>query len=62
MVSLPDPLPDQYDDLRRVTLALAAEVKEKAFLIEALKFELARLKRARFGALNRPEKLGGHLI
>jgi transposase len=50
MVSLPDPLPDQYDDLRRVTLALAAEVKEKAFLIEALKFELARLKRARFGA------------
>ena len=50
MVSLPDPLPDHYDDLRQVTLALAAEVKENAFLIEALKFELARLKRWRFGA------------
>lgn len=49
MVSLPDPLPDQYDDLCRVTLALVAEVKEKTFQIEALKFELARLKRARFG-------------
>jgi transposase len=50
MLSLPDPLPDQYDDLRRVTLALAAEVKAKSFEIEALKFELARLKRWRFGA------------
>lgn len=50
MVSLPDPLPDQYDDLCRVTLALAAEVKAKTFEIEALKFELARLKRWRFGA------------
>ncbi len=50
MVNLPEPLPEDYDALRRVTLALAAEVKAKRLEIEALKFELARLKRWRFGA------------
>ena len=50
MVSLSEPLPEHYDELRRVTLALAAEVKAKRLEIEALTLELARLKRRRFGA------------
>lgn len=57
MIRLPDPLPDRYDELRDVAESLlaanrrqAVELKAKTVEIEALKFELARLRRWRFGA------------
>ncbi len=57
MIRLSDPLPDPYDELRDVAEFLlaanrrqAVELKAKTVEIEALKFELARLKRWRFGA------------
>ena len=57
MIRLSDPLPEPYDDLREVAESLlaanrrqAVALKAKTFEIEALKFELARLKRWRFGA------------
>ena len=56
MLALPETLPDSFDDLRQTALSLlaacraqAAELKEKTLQNEALKFELARLKRWRFG-------------
>ena len=57
MLALPETLPDSYDELRQTTLSLlaayrsqSAELKEKTLQVEALKFELARLKRWKFGA------------
>jgi transposase len=57
MLALPETWPDSYDELRQITVSLltayraqAAELKEKTLYNEALKFELARLKRWRFGA------------
>jgi transposase len=57
MLALPETWPDSYDDLRQIAVSLltayrvqAAELKEKTLHNEALKFELARLKRWRFGA------------
>ena len=68
MIRLPDPLPARYDELREVAESLlaanrrqAVELKAKTFEIEALKFELARLKRWRFGASAErfhPDQLG----
>ncbi|WP_086134639.1 IS66 family transposase [Methylocaldum sp. SAD2] len=54
LVSLPDPLPEHYDDLRQVALSLRAayeaELKAKDLQIEVLKYQLIRLKRVHFGA------------
>jgi transposase len=57
MLALPETLPDSYDELRQTTLSLlaayraqASELKEKTLQIEALKFQLTRLQRWRFGA------------
>ena len=49
-------LPDDVDALKRLIVGMAREAVQADTLIEKLRFELARLKRARFGASS--EKLG----
>ena len=49
-------LPDDVDALKRLIVVLSREAVQADTLIEKLRFELARLKRARFGASS--EKLG----
>ncbi len=49
-------LPNDVDALKRLIVGMAREAVQADTLIEKLRFELARLKRARFGASS--EKLG----
>lgn len=49
-------LPDDVDALKRLIVGMAREAVQADTLIEKLRFELARLKRARFGASS--ERLG----
>jgi transposase len=67
MLAFPESLPDNDDALRQVSLSLLAachaqarELKEKTLLIESLKFELARIKRWKFGAAS--EQLDAHQL
>ena len=55
----PATLPDDVDALKRLIVGLAREAVHASTLIEKLRGELARLKRARFGTSS--EKLGSRL-
>lgn len=55
----PASLPDDVDALKRLIVGLAREAVHASTLIEKLRGELARMKRARFGTSS--EKLGTRL-
>ena len=59
MVADPAQLPDDVDALKRLVVAMAQDALHARTLIEKLRFELARLKRQRFGASS--EKLDGRV-
>ncbi len=59
MVVDPASLPDDVDALKRIIAGMAQDAIHARTLIEKLRFELARLKRAQFGASS--EKLEGRV-
>lgn len=59
MVVDPASLPDDVDALKRIIAGMAQDAVHAHTLIEKLRFELARLKRAQFGASS--EKLDGRI-
>ena len=59
MIADPAQLPDDVDALKRMVLALTQDAVHARTLIAKLRFELARLKRGRFGASS--EKLEGRV-
>ena len=59
MIADPAHLPDDVDALKRMIVSMAQDAIHARTLIDKLRFELARLKRGRFGASS--EKLDGRV-